>query len=195
MAVKSVEEYIETHEIWRSELEQFREMLLGTDLEEGIKWGAPVYMLNGKNVVGMAAFKNHVALWFHQGVFMNENTELLSSSSGSTKSLRQIKFKKGDPIHTAVLRNYVLEAVQNQREGKEIKPERNKKLEIPKELEQALTNNSAFGKAFTEMTLGKKRDYCEFVETAKRDATKQSRIEKIIPMVLDGKGLYDKYKQ
>lgn len=194
MAVKSVEEYIEKHENWKSELEEFRAMILSTGLEEGIKWGAPVYMLNGKNVVGMAAFKNHVALWFHQGVFMKEHTELLVSSNEATKSLRQIRFEKGDPIKTAILRNYVLEAIQNQREGKLIKPERNKTLQIPEELKRAFENNSAFKKAFMAISPGKKREYCEFVQMAKREATKQSRIQKIIPMVIEGKGLYDKYK-
>lgn len=195
MAVKSVDEYIETHSYWQEELVQFREMLLATELEETIKWGAPVYTLGGKNVMGMAAFKNHVALWFYNGALLKHNTELLVSSSESTKALRQIKFQKGDPIKIDVLKNYVLEAVQNQREGKELKPERHQKLEIPGELEQVFINNSEFKKAFEALTLGKKRDYCEHVATAKREATKQSRIEKIIPMIFEGKGLYDKYKK
>ncbi|HET8839075.1 MAG TPA: YdeI/OmpD-associated family protein [Flavobacteriaceae bacterium] len=195
MAVKSVDEYIETHPHWRSELEQFREMILTTALDENIKWGAPVYSLDGKNVVGMAAFKNHVALWFYNGAFLTENTGLLSRSSESTKSLRQIKFQKGDAIRTEILREYITEAIQNQREGKERKPERNKKLEIPEELSKVFENNPELKKAFNELTLGKQREYCEYIVTAKRDATKQSRIEKIIPMVIKGKGLNDKYKK
>ncbi len=194
MSVKSVDEYIQKHVHWRSELEQFREMILMTGLEEALKGVAPIYMLDGKNLVGMAAFKNHVALWFHQGALLKENTQLLISSNESTKSLRQIRFEKGDRINTDVIRNYVLEAVQKQREGKEIKPERNKEFEIPEELIRVFKNNSTFEKAFKEISFGKQREYCEFIVTAKRETTKQNRIEKITPMILGRKGLYDKYK-
>ena len=77
MAVKSVDQYIETHPSWEQELLFLREILQNTELEECIKWGAPVYALDGKNVVGMAAFKNHCALWFFNGALLKENTALL----------------------------------------------------------------------------------------------------------------------
>ena len=70
MAVKSVEEYIETHPSWEKELESLRAIMQNTELEECIKWGAPVYALEGKNVVGIAAFKNHCALWFFNGALL-----------------------------------------------------------------------------------------------------------------------------
>ena len=40
----------------------------------------------------------------------------------------------------------------------------------------------------------KQREYCEYIATAKRDPTKLSRLEKIKPMILNGTGLHDKYK-
>ncbi len=52
MAVKDVDEYIEVHEYWQTELRQIREMLQKTILEETIKWGAPTYTLKNKNVAG-----------------------------------------------------------------------------------------------------------------------------------------------
>ncbi|HET8810236.1 MAG TPA: DUF1801 domain-containing protein [Flavobacteriaceae bacterium] len=195
MAIKSTEEYIENHPHWRAELEQFREMLLGTELTETIKWGVPVYTFQGKNIVGTAAFKNHIALWFYQGALLKENTDLLmNAQEGKTKALRQIRFEKGDPINKELLRNYVLEAIQNQREGKEIKPERHKNVEIPEELEQVFKNNPNLNEAFEQLTTGRQREYCEYIATAKREATKLSRIEKITPMILVGKGLNDQYK-
>lgn len=195
MAVKSAKEYIENHPYWRAELEQFREMLLGTELTETIKWGVPVYTFQGKNIVGTAAFKNHIALWFYQGALLKKNTDLLiNAQEGKTKALRQIRFKKGDPIKKELLQNYVLEAIQNQREGKEIKPERHKNVEIPKELEHVFKNNPNLNEAFEQLTTGKQREYCEYIATAKREGTKQSRVEKITPMILAGKGLNDQYK-
>ncbi|MFZ0490545.1 MAG: DUF1801 domain-containing protein, partial [Salegentibacter sp.] len=67
MAVKNAEEYIAKHQKWDEELNILREMLLSTELGESIKWGAPVYTLNNKNVVGLGAFKNHCGLWFFNG--------------------------------------------------------------------------------------------------------------------------------
>src|SRR5688572_29751582 len=45
-------------------LERIRELVHRAlpDVEEGIKWGIPAFMLSGKNVAGMAAFKAHAAL-------------------------------------------------------------------------------------------------------------------------------------
>lgn len=195
MAVKSAEEYIENHPHWQTELESLREMLHATELTETIKWGVPVYTFLGKNIVGTAAFKNHIALWFYQGALLKENTDLLiNAQEGKTKALRQIRFEKGDPINSELLRNYVLEAIQNQREGKEIKPERHQNVEIPEELNHIFKANPNLNEAFEQLTTARQREYCEYIATAKRDATKQTRIEKITPMILFGKGLNDQYK-
>lgn len=195
MAVKSVEEYISAHPEWESELRELREMILSTEVEETIKWGAPVYTVNGKNVVAIAAFKNHAALWFYQGALLKDHTALLENAQeGKTKALRQVRFEKGRDIPLEDLRQYVLEAIQNQKEGKEIKPVKGKKVEIPSILATAFENDSNLKKAFFELTPGKQREYCEHIMEAKREATKLSRIEKITPMIKGGQGLHDRYK-
>lgn len=195
MAVKTVEEYIEKHPIWEEEITSFREMLLSTELEEAIKWGGPVYTLKGKNVVGIGAFKNHCALWFFQGALLKENTALLQNAQeGKTKALRQIRFEKGELPSMELLRKYVQEAIQNQMEGKEIKPEKNTETEIPALLQTAFEKNDALKKAFFDLTPGRQREYCDHITEAKREATKLSRIEKITPMIRAGQGLHDKYK-
>ncbi|MFD1096612.1 YdeI/OmpD-associated family protein [Salegentibacter chungangensis] len=195
MPVKNVEEYIDRHPNWQEELKILREMMLDTPLEETIKWGGPVYCLNGKNVAGIAAFKNHCALWFFNGALLKQNTALLQNAQeGKTKALRQIKFTKEDKIRPEILINYVNEAIQNQREGKEIKPNTNKKLIIPPEFLAELDKNPALLKAFDKLTTGKQREYADYINEAKKEATKQKRLKKIIPMILEGKGLYEKYK-
>ena len=195
MAVKSAEEYIAKHPEWESELRELREMILTTDVEETIKWGAPVYTVNGKNVVAIAAFKNHCAVWFYQGALLKENTAILENAQEEkTKALRQVRIEKGQNIPVSELRKYVEEAIQNQKEGKEIKPVRNKEIEVPIELSGAFEKDPILKTAFEDLTPGKQREYCEHIAEAKRDSTKKSRLEKIIPMIQQGKGLYDKYK-
>jgi len=195
MSIKSVDEYVQKHPDWEEEISSLREMLLSTELEETIKWGGPVYTVKGKNVVGIGAFKNHCALWFFQGALLKENTVLLQNAQeGKTKALRQVRFEKGDELPVEILRKYVLEAIQNQKEGKEIKSVKGKEVEISALMDTAFENDSDLKKAFFELTSGKQREYCEYIAEAKREATKLSRLEKITPMIKSGQGLHDKYK-
>ncbi len=196
MAVKTVEEYLEKFPKWEEQLTQLRQMLLSTGLEETIKWGAPAYMINGKNVVGMSGFKNHYGLWFFQGALLKENTALLvNAQEDKTKAMRQMRFEETDELNPEMIRNYVLEAIQNQREGKEIKADRAEKtLAMPAELAAAMNNDPALKEGFEKLTPGKQREYVNHISEAKRDVTRMARLNKIVPMIKDGRGLYDKYK-
>lgn len=196
MAGSKVQEYIEKHPKWETQLTELRELLLSTGMEETIKWGAPTYMINGRNVVGLGAFKNYYGLWFFQGALLKENTALLvNAQEDKTKAMRQMRFEEEDTLNCEVVRKYVLEAMQNQQEGKEIKLERvEKELVIPAELEAAFGTDAALQESFNKLSPGKQREYALHISEAKREATRQQRLEKIIPMIKDGKGLYDKYK-
>lgn len=193
---KTVDAYIENHPHWKEELTQLREVFNNTELQEDIKWGAPAYTLNGKIVSGLGAFKNHLGIWFHQGVFLKDtHKQLVNAQEGKTKALRQWRFEKGDPINAALVRTYAQEAIENCVAGKEIKPVRAKKNSaLHPSLKQAFDSDSGFKKAYDALTPGKQRAYATYVSEAKREATHRSRIEKIIPMIKDGQGLHDKYK-
>jgi uncharacterized protein YdeI (YjbR/CyaY-like superfamily) len=52
----TVDEYLASAKQWSAELVTLRSILLATPLEEAIKWGAPVYTYQGKNVVGIGGF-------------------------------------------------------------------------------------------------------------------------------------------
>lgn len=194
--VYSVEEYIELNPKWSEELTHLRNTILKTELTETVKWSMPTYCLNGKNVLGIGAFKNHFCLWFHQGVFLKDEYNLLiNAQENKTKAMRQMRFNYSEDIKDTVILNYIKEAIDNQRAGKEIKPKRaTKTVVIPLELKQTLNANKILSKSFNSLTPGKQREYCEYIDTAKRETTKQTRIEKITPMIIQGVGLHDKYK-
>ncbi|SHG40957.1 YdeI/OmpD-associated family protein [Winogradskyella jejuensis] len=194
--VYSVEEYIETNSHFQKELELLRSIVLSTELNEAVKWSAPVYDLNGKNILGLGAFKNHFCIWFFNGVFLkDEHNLLVNAQEGKTKALRQMRFETIDDINKNLVLAYVKEAIENQRAGKEIKVVRKgKTVDIPKELKACLNNDQDLQLAFSALTPGKQREYCEYISSAKREATKVSRLEKITPMILNGVGLNDKYK-
>ncbi|MEH6535521.1 MAG: YdeI/OmpD-associated family protein [Psychroserpens sp.] len=194
--IHSVEEYIESNPHFEEELSILRKLINSTELEETMKWSMPTYCLNGKNVLGIGAFKNHFCLWFHQGVFLKDKHNLLiNAQENKTKALRQLRFDTKTDIKEAAVLGYVKEAIENQRLGREIKPTRKvKDVVIPMELQDALKSNTELNTGFKALTSGKQREYCDYISKAKRDATKQSRLEKIIPMINQGVGLHDKYK-
>lgn len=195
MPVKNFEDYIEKHPQWENELRQLREVILLTNLEETIKWGAPTYTLKNKNVVSLGGFKNHYALWFFNGALLKKNTNLLvNAQEGKTKALRQIKFTKEDAIDSPILKAYIEEAIQLQQEGKSTPIQKNKELIIPMELTQYFQKNHEMETSFHHLTKGKQREYANYIRQAKRFNTKDKRLEKIKPMIINQVGLYDKYK-
>ncbi len=66
---KTVEKFIVKKTEWKKALELLRSIILSTEMNESIKWGIPVYSIHEKNVLGIAAFKAYVGIWFYQGVF------------------------------------------------------------------------------------------------------------------------------
>ncbi|GLB51186.1 hypothetical protein NBRC110019_02250 [Neptunitalea chrysea] len=187
--------YIEKHNKWKAGLERIRTVILQTELEETIKWGAPVYTINNKNVVGIGAFKNHFGLWFFQGALLKDkHGALLNAQEGKTKALRQWRFESVEDINETLLLEYIKEAIENQLQGLEIKPDRSKAIELDPVLQSALDNDTLFKEAFDKLTPGRRKEYASYILEAKRAATKLARLEKITPMIFQGIGLHDKYR-
>ncbi len=191
---KTPKEYFLTIPHYLDILEKLRSILLSTELEEKMKWGIPTYCLKNKNVIGIGAFKTYAGIWFFNGVFMKDEANvLINAQEGKTKGMRQWRFKSIAEIDESLLKSYIDEAIQNQKQGKEIKAEK-KALTIPDELKEALASDGQLSEAFEGLSLSCRREYAEYIAEAKKLETKQKRLEKIKPMILEGSGLNDKYK-
>jgi uncharacterized protein YdeI (YjbR/CyaY-like superfamily) len=192
---KSADEYFDATANWRPELTKLRRVLLSSSLQETVKWGAPVYTSDGKNIVGIAAFKQWVALWFFQGALLKDPYKLLmNAQEEKTQAMRQWRITDSKQIKVAQLEQYIAEAIQLSRSGISIKPRRDNPLIMPDELKNALTNNKKAGKVFEGMSKSCQREYAEYVAEAKKPETKLRRLEKILPMIESGGGLNDKYR-
>lgn len=192
---KTVEAYLKNHPEWREELTALREILLKHDLEETIKWGMPAYMAHGKNVIGMTGFKTYFGLWFHQGAELKDKAGvLINAQEGKTKSLRQWRMTNAKDIKTKVISAYVREAIAVAKTSKPAAKNKAATLRAPPELKRAFTRNPDAEKAFKSLTPGKRRDYIDYITEAKRTDTKERRAAKILPMILSGVGLHDKYR-
>ncbi|WP_430927536.1 YdeI/OmpD-associated family protein [Polaribacter marinivivus] len=193
---RKVDEYIASQKEWKKELIALRKILSELPLQEEIKWGIPAYIYKNKNILGMSTFKNYCGLWFHHGVFLKDELQLLiNAQKDKTKDLRQMRFNSIEEMDLDIIKQYVIEAIENAEAGREIKLKRNTKtIIIPEELQKELSSNNELKNCFNDFTLSKQREFCEYISSTKRDTTKQSRLEKVIPLILNKKGLYDKYK-
>jgi len=181
---------------WKDELCALRKVLLASGLCEEIKWGAPCYTHKGKNVAGIGGFKSYFGVWFFQGGLMKDGKKvLINAQEGKTKGLRQWRMTSAKDIKPVIIKAYAKEAIALAEAGKEIKAERGRKLVMPPELKTALAKSKRNRTAFEKLTPGKQREYADYVSEAKQDATKQKRIEKILPMIAAGVGLNDKYRK
>ena len=192
---KSPDDYFAKNRPWRDEIIALRKVLLATGLAEDIKWGSPFYTMDGKNIVGLTAFKSFFCLWFPQGALLKDKSRvLINAQEGVTKAQRQWRMQSAAEINPAIIKSYVKEAAALAKAGKEIKADRSKKLAAPAELKAALAKSKRAAAAFERLTPGLKREYCDYIAEAKQAATKERRIEKILPMIAAGVGLNDKYR-
>jgi len=191
----SIVEYIEHYSEYKEALLLLRELALATGFEETVKWGAPAYTLNGKNVLGLAAFKSYVGIWFHNGVYLkDESGVLMNAQEGVTKAMRQWRFSSVDEIDIDLVKQYMEEAKANQAAGKEFKFKKEKPKVHSVLLETALDENAGLKKAYAALTPGKQREFAAYIQEAKQEKTRESRLQKCLPMILNGVGLNDKYR-
>ena len=195
--LEKVDAYIEKKSNWTETLNRLRDIIASAGLKESVKWGGPVYTIDGKNILGLGAFKNFVSLWFFQGALLADpNNVLVNAQEGKTKALRQWRFGASDNIPTTQVKLYIEEAINNHKKGLTIKPSKavKKPLLLPDELSQVLANNIALNLKFESLNLSSKRELADFIQSAKRPETKARRLEKVVDLIERGKGLYDKYK-
>ena len=180
---------------WSEALEKLASILNKLPLEKTVKWGADVYMYNGKNVVSYGGFKNFFTLWFHNGVFLTDKYKvLINAQEGKTKSLRQWRFTSITEIDEKKITAYVKEAIEVEKKGLRITPEKFQPVEMPDVLSTALQKNKKLKTCFETLTPGRQKEYILYIEEAKQAATREKRMEKIKPLILEGRGLNDKYK-
>lgn len=191
----SADAFYESQDEWQEICDAIRDVLLSTELEETLKWYMPAYTYNGKNIIGVNAFKKYAGIWFHQGVFLTDPLGVLvNAQKGVTIALRQWRFTDISEVKPKLIHQYVREAIENCEQGLEIKPKRAKKKAVPPILIKALHDAKA-KEAFDILSVSKRNEFIEYITSAKREETKMRRVEKIIPMILSKVGLNDKYKK
>ena len=178
---------------WREEYEALRAIVLGCGLAEELKWGHPCYALGNSNVVLIHGFKEYCALLFMKGALLKDAKGILIQQTENVQGARQIRFTNVPEIvkMKAVLKAYVREAIAVEKSGLKVKLKTTSEFKMPEEFRKKLDEMPALKTAFEALTPGRQRGYLLYFSAAKQAATRESRIEKCLDRIFDGKGLND----
>jgi uncharacterized protein YdeI (YjbR/CyaY-like superfamily) len=183
-------------EQWTELYELMQNLILKTDLKKEIKWGMDIYTYKGKNVVGWGGFKHFFSIWFYNGVFLTDPYQVLVvATEGKTKSLRQWRLKDIAEFDEIKILEYIHESIRTIEDGKFIASEKGAPIQPEGILKDEIAENTEFRNAFEKLTAGKQKEYIIYMNQAKQEKTKIGRLEKIMPLILSGKGINDKYKR
>ena len=192
---EKLEGYYEKEHPFKEGIAYLRELALKTEAVEDFKWSIPVYTLNNKNVFGICKFKHHFGVWFFNGVFLKDPKKVLENAQeGKTKGMRHWKFQHLNKVDGKAVLGYMKEALDNQKNGLEVKAEKTQKMVVPELLQSELNKDSALKTAFEKFTPYKQKEFCEHIAGAKQEKTKLRRLEKILSLIKEGIGLNDAYR-
>lgn len=179
---------------WTDAEEFMQQLIVKTNLDKTIKWDKEVYTFNNKNVIGWGGFKDFFSLWFFNGVFLSDPEKVLVNADGKTKSMRQWRFTSVNDMNEKKILAYINESIQTIKDGKEIKPDVFEEKKPEGIFKDFLDSNPNVKAAFEKLTKGKQKEYVVYIDEAKQEKTKITRLEKIKELILQNKGLNDKYK-
>jgi uncharacterized protein YdeI (YjbR/CyaY-like superfamily) len=178
---------------WQKEFEKLRTIVLECGLTEELKWGQACYSFENKNVVLIHGFKEYCALLFFKGTLLDDSYGILVQQTKNVQVTRQIRFTNLQEIvkMKTILKAYIYEAIEVEKAGLKVKLKKTAEFEMPEEFQKKLNKNAELKKAFKKLTPGRQRAYLLYFSAAKQSKTRESRIEKYIKPILNGKGLND----
>jgi uncharacterized protein YdeI (YjbR/CyaY-like superfamily) len=188
-----VDFYFNKAKKWQEELEQLRTIVLDCGLTEELKWGVPCYTHQKRNIVLIHVFKEYCAVLFFKGALLKDAQGILIQQTENVQAARQIRFtsvreiRKMEPI----LKAYIFEAVEVEKAGLKVKLKKTREFNIPEEFQHKLDEGPALKKAFYALTPGRQRAYILYLSAPKQSKTRESRVEKCMEQILNGKGLND----
>jgi len=178
---------------WQEEYDRLRMIALGCGLTEELKWGCPCYTFEKSNIVLIHGFKEYCALLFFKGALLKDPKNILIQQTENVQSARQIRFTNLDEIvkMESSLKAYIKEAIKVEKAGLKVPLKKASEFAMAEEFKNVLDATPKLKKAFYALTPGRQRGYLLYFSSAKQPKTRESRVEKYVKKILDGKGLED----
>jgi uncharacterized protein YdeI (YjbR/CyaY-like superfamily) len=190
-----VDAFLNDLQTWKQEFDQLRAIILGCPLIEEFKWGWPCYSFEGANIVLIHGFKEYCAILFCKGALLKDAKGILIQQTKNVQAARQVRFTHVNQVlkMKSTLKAYILEAIEVEKAGLEVAYKKTAEFSVPVEFQKRLDATPKLKIAFAALTPGRQRAYLLHFAAPKQSKTRESRIEKCIPQILEGKGLNDDY--
>ena len=188
-----VDSFFSNAKKWHDEYEKLRMIILDCGLTEEYKWMHPCYSLGGKNIVLIHGFKEYCAILFFKGALLKDAKGILIQQTENVQAARQIRFTNVREIveMEPILKAYIYEAIEVEKAGLKVDFKKTTDFIIPEEFQNKLDEIPELKTAFDALTPGRQRAYLFYFSQPKQSKTRESRIEKCMDLILDGKGLDD----
>lgn len=188
-----VDFYFNKAKKWQEEIEKMRAIALGCGLNEELKWGCPCYTFQKNNIVLIHTFKEYCAFLFFKGALLDDAQDILVQQTENVQSARQIRLTDISEIveQEPILKAYIYEAVEVEKAGLKVEFKKAEEFTVAEEFQYKLNRIPALKTAFEALTPGRQKGYLLYFSAAKQSKTREARIEKYIPQILNGKGLDD----
>lgn len=188
-----VDFYFSKAKKWQEEFEKLRMIILECGLTEELKWGCPCYTFEKRNIVLIHGFKEYCALLFFKGALLNDAKGILIQQTKNVQAARQIRFTSVREIvkMKPILKAYIYEAIEVEKAGLKVNFRKTTEFIIPEEFQNKLDEIPALKIAFDALTPGRQRAYLFYFSQPKQSKTRESRVEKCMQQILNGRGLND----
>lgn len=177
-------------------------------VEETIKWGMPSFVYGGKILCGMGAFKQHATFGFWQGAsVVGASPERSREAMGQFGRLTKVGDLPGKRELSKLLKQAMalIDARGKKTTGK---PAANKApagrtatsdvpasktrapkppVVIPDDLAAAFKKNAKARATYAAFPVSQQREYVEWIESAKREQTRSSRVAQAVEWMAEGK--------
>jgi uncharacterized protein YdeI (YjbR/CyaY-like superfamily) len=146
-------------------------------------------------VCGLGVFKAHVNLHFFKGALIPDPDGLLTHGEGNASS-RTIKFTAEDEVPVKALEKLLRAAVKADADPEVKAAPQAKRAErpLPDDLAKAVKANAKAQATWDTLPPSCRREYIEWVTTAKREETRTRRLEEMVTMLQAGRRRNDQYR-
>ena len=130
---------------------------------------------------------------FFKGALLNDANGILIQQTKNVQAARQIRFTNVREIvkMKTILKAYIYEAIEVEKAGLKVNFKKTTEFTIPEEFQNKLDEIPALKTAFDALTPGRQRAYLLYFSAPKQSKTRESRVEKCMQQILNGKGLND----
>ena len=162
------------------------------EVEEAMKWSAPAFVLNGKILIVMAAFKAHAALNFWRGQEIGDGSAK-AGAMGQFGKLKSVHDLPPDADLDALIREAAT-LTATAPAPRKTKHEPKPAPEMHPEFAAALARAPKAKATLDGFSPSAQRDYLEWIAEAKQEATRGKRIATAVEWLSEGKRRNWKYE-